>query len=306
MTTPTPQFDSRQLRNALGNFATGITVITTQHGTEKTGLTVNSFSSVSLDPPLVLWSLDKRSPSLELFKKSGFFAINILAADQVNLSNQFARSSADKFDQVSYDTSAQGTPILHDCSAVFECTLHDVMEGGDHWILIGRVIHFEQSGRKPLVSHPGGYNLVTPYPAQRAEADTRTARPELNDNLYYLLTRCVQKYQTSYEPIQSAEGLNTTEARILMHLHAETAVSKKHIAALMMLNSSLLEQSLEVLERKALVSVMDEELRLTQAGAIKSQRLHEIADQHEQAFFKTLQPAQTHALRQLLQHVEQV
>lgn len=122
MTTQATAFDSRAFRRALGNFATGITVITaTAPNGEKVGVTANSFNSVSLEPPLILWSIDKRSGSFKVFEQASHFAVNILAADQIDLSNHFARPSEDKFAGIDHDQGAGEAPILRDCAAVFQC-----------------------------------------------------------------------------------------------------------------------------------------------------------------------------------------
>ena len=132
--------DGRQLRNALGRFATGITVITTRTPAGKReGLTANSFSALSLDPPLVLWSIHRKSQSLPGFLASGWFAINVLAAGQANLSHRFATPSQDKFDGLLFDDGLGGSPVLAGVLASFECRTESTIDGGDHVLSIGRV-----------------------------------------------------------------------------------------------------------------------------------------------------------------------
>ncbi|WP_327163243.1 flavin reductase family protein [Pseudomonas plecoglossicida] len=159
------EFDTRAFRDALGNFATGVTVITASDGERRVGVTVNSFNSVSLDPPLVLWSIGKKSGSFEVFKQAGFFGINILAADQIAISNRFARgTSDDKYDGVKVHEGAGGCLLLPDASANLQCQTHEVLDGGDHWIFIGRVLALHSSGRSPLLYHKGAYSTVSPHP----------------------------------------------------------------------------------------------------------------------------------------------
>lgn len=132
---PSTAFDTRAFRRALGNFATGVTVVTAAdaHG-RKVGVTANSFNSVSLDPPLILWSIDKRSTSHAVFETASHFAVNVLAADQIDLSNNFARPKEDRFAEVEYQAGEGGAPILADCSARFECEKFQQVDGGplDH------------------------------------------------------------------------------------------------------------------------------------------------------------------------------
>ena len=135
--------DPLQFRRALGNFATGVTIVTAQNAQgEKVGVTANSFNSVSLDPPLILWSIDKKSSSFSVFEQATHFAVNILSGTQIELSNKFSRRNIDKFADTNFQLGAGRAPILENCSAVFECERYQVIEGGDHWIIIGKVVRF--------------------------------------------------------------------------------------------------------------------------------------------------------------------
>ena len=131
--------DPREFRNTLGHFATGVTVITTAQGSELIGLTANAFSSLSLDPPLVLVCIDKKAFSLPAFKKGVPFAINILQKEQEEDCWRFAKKSEDKFAGASYTISDQGVPILQGNLATIECDVYEILEGGDHVIITGYV-----------------------------------------------------------------------------------------------------------------------------------------------------------------------
>ena len=155
--------DSRPLREALGRFATGVTVITTRTQDGKLeGLTANSFAAVSLDPPLVLWSLKKSAPSLNSFQNAGFFAVNVLAADQKDLSNHFARPHKDKFSDVHATEGHGGCPVLPGCLATFECSTETTVVGGDHIIFIGRVHRATYRSGEPLIFSSGAYATHSP------------------------------------------------------------------------------------------------------------------------------------------------
>ena len=158
-------FDSREFRSALGSFATGIAVITTRGAKgELAGLTVNSFASVSLDPPLVLWSLSLYSPSLAAFQNCSHYAINILSAEQEDLSKRFSRPSeampGGKFAGLDFELGGGGVPLLRDCCAWFECRNETRHAGGDHLIFVGLVEQYRREDRPPLLFHGGQYRTL--------------------------------------------------------------------------------------------------------------------------------------------------
>ena len=155
-------FDSRQLRTVLGTFTTGVTIVTTRdsQGIDY-GVTANSFSSVSLDPPLVLWSQALTSSSFPAFRDSEHFAVNVLADDQVAMSNRFAKSSEDKFADLAFSRGLGGAPLLPGTVAHFECVKVAAYPAGDHMIFLGRVERVGHSGRRPLAFAHGRY--MVPY-----------------------------------------------------------------------------------------------------------------------------------------------
>jgi flavin reductase (DIM6/NTAB) family NADH-FMN oxidoreductase RutF/DNA-binding IclR family transcriptional regulator len=159
--TETAALDALKLRQVLGKFVTGVTVVTTVDSQGRPyGVTANSFSSVSLDPPLVLWSQATKSPSHAIFREAPYFAINILAEDQIELSNRFAASGTDKYSGLDVDAGVGGVPLLRECSAWIECRVVSVMPGGDHAIYLGRVQRFLHTERRPLVFGGGQYLIA--------------------------------------------------------------------------------------------------------------------------------------------------
>lgn len=155
-------FDKRELRNVLGTFTTGVTIVTTRTPDGKAhGMTVNSFSSVSLDPPLVLWSQALSSGSYAAFQEAEHFAVNILADDQVALSDRFAQAQADKFAGVQLSDDCAGSPVLAGSAAHLECTKIATYPGGDHVVYIGHVDRIGYSHRRPLAFASGRYMI--PY-----------------------------------------------------------------------------------------------------------------------------------------------
>ena len=150
--------DTRALRSALGQFATGVTVITTvDRAGAFVGLTANSFSALSLAPPLVLWSLRENSPSLPAFEACERFVVNVLSEAQVDISRRFASPVPEKFDGVAHAENADGIPFLHGAAAWFECRTVTRQKAGDHVLIIAGVERFTSSDQAPLVFHAGGY-----------------------------------------------------------------------------------------------------------------------------------------------------
>lgn len=155
----------RELRRALGHYATGVTVITARSPDgRKIGLTANSFTSVSLDPPLVSFCPARNAPSLVDLSAAGRFAVNILAADQHDLSRQFATPAEDKFAGVEHTEGIDGTPLLDRVVAQFQCRTVQRVDAGDHVIFLGEVEEFSAPGGEPLVFHSGSYRLVATHP----------------------------------------------------------------------------------------------------------------------------------------------
>ena len=153
--------DSRHFRNALGRFTTGVTIITCLDATgEPVGLTANSFNALSLDPPLVLWSLRVASPSMGAFEAAPRFAINVLAESQVELSRRFATRSEDRFADLPWAAGEHGSPVLAGCAAVFECETLSHQIAGDHRLFIGRVLACSESPLPPLLFQAGHYRLL--------------------------------------------------------------------------------------------------------------------------------------------------
>jgi flavin reductase (DIM6/NTAB) family NADH-FMN oxidoreductase RutF len=154
-----PSFSAQEFRSALGMFATGVTIVTarTAEG-QVVGLTANSFNSVSLSPPLVLWSLSRAAASMAVFSAGSHYAINVLAADQKALAERFALRGADRFSGVTFDTGAGGAPLLHGAAATFECFNRSRYEEGDHVIFVGEVERCAwRTGASPLLFHGGRY-----------------------------------------------------------------------------------------------------------------------------------------------------
>jgi flavin reductase (DIM6/NTAB) family NADH-FMN oxidoreductase RutF len=153
--------DAPRLRRALGRFATGVTVITARGADGRPlGFTANSFNSVSIDPPLILWSLSRRSERLGAYRGASAYAVNILTAAQEGLARQFAAPAEDRFDGVVWEEGLEGAPVLPDALAVFECLHEAVYPAGDHELFIGRVERVRERPGKPLTFFGGDFGTV--------------------------------------------------------------------------------------------------------------------------------------------------
>lgn len=151
-----------ELRRCLARFATGVTVVTCRNRDDvPCGVTANSFTSVSLEPPLVLWNIARNSKSVDAYLHAERFAINVLTAGQRDLSSHFAKSGSGLFDVVPYEDAADGVPVLSDTLAWMICRTHQLHECGDHYIIVGEVEDFHFADGPPLLFFNGRYSLLT-------------------------------------------------------------------------------------------------------------------------------------------------
>lgn len=304
------QVDTRAFRRALGNFATGVTVVTAADASgRKVGVTANSFNSVSLDPPLILWSIEKRSTSHAVFEAATHFAVNVLAADQIDLSNNFARPREDRFAEIEYQAGAGGAPVLADCSARFECEKYQQVDGGDHWIMIGKVVAFDDCGRSPLLYHQGAYSMVLPHTRMTRREEGQPAsshfQGRLSHNLYYLMTQALRAYQASYQPRQLSTGLRTSEARMLMVLENDAGLSLAELQREVAMPVREIEEAVNNLKRKALVRDDQERVKLTPKGIDETESLWTIAREQQDKVFSQFSDEQLETFKTVLKAVIQ-
>ena len=153
--------DPKELRRLMGQFATGVTIITTRDTEGRPyGLTANAFTSLSLDPPLVLICIDRKAETFSHFYASRSFVVNILAEDQQELSTRFAKSGGFKFEGLHYETNATGVPVLDGTIAHLECALVETHDAGDHVIHVGQVENFAVRAGRPLLFFQGRYGQL--------------------------------------------------------------------------------------------------------------------------------------------------
>ncbi|MFF1920466.1 flavin reductase [Streptomyces sp. NPDC058221] len=220
-----PRAEPRAFRRCLGQFATGVTVITTAHGDTPVGMAVNSFAAVSLDPPLILWSVRRESRSLPAFLETARFAVNVLSADQVEVSQAFGSGHPERFSLAPWSAGTHsGAPLLDDAVAHLECRLEAVHEGGDHLILVGHVEQYARFDGSPLLfaqgtyavadDHPAGHDSTTdPGPAEAPATDT--------DALFTtLLKDAAHRMSTLFDEHRHTIGVNDVTSRVVNRLGA--------------------------------------------------------------------------------------
>jgi len=256
--------DFTEFRRALGAFTTGVTVVTTRSESDgEIGLTANSFNSVSLDPPLVLWSLAKSARSLEAFKSCNYFAIHVLADAQEELSTRFAQRGADKFAGLVLERGPDQIPLLPDCAARFVCTSRYQYDGGDHIIFVGEVVDFSHWSRLPLLFHGGKYHQI-----QRSETMAAEAAKEVpDDSLGYLLRL---GYRRLIEPLLvelERRGLTIGQHHFLAHLARSGAVGRTQLLASLAAAGTLpTDVEIEGLVVNGLIQEIAGQVHLTEAG----------------------------------------
>ncbi|WP_412529893.1 flavin reductase [Burkholderia lata] len=225
--TAQPAFDTLGFRRALGAFVTGVTVVTTiQPDGSPRGFTANSFTSVSLDPPLILVCIAKTASSHPVFSAAQRFAVSVLAENQTDVSGVFASKAPDKFAQVPWDTRKTGAPVIRDAAASFDCVTHDVVDAGDHIILIGRVVDFVQTSASPLGYCRGAYVNFTLSQHALSAAGGRAevgAILEHRDGLVLVDTRDGLRLPTGIrlEPASDAASLRGVLSKLGLHAHLD-------------------------------------------------------------------------------------
>jgi len=314
-------FDQREYRNALGTFTTGVTIVTASgknihdgDDIEKfVGITANSFNSVSLDPPLVLWSLAKSSSSAPVFETAEYWAVHILSHDQEALANRFAKRGVAKFAGLEIEKGLGGAPLLPACTTRMQCKTAYRYDGGDHIIMVGEVMHFDHSDIPPLVYQRGNYAIATRKElADEAEAliKATTASRSFDDNSMTHLLGCA--YFQLYGKLReygAQHGLNDTEFFVLNTLAAREGRSLEELNRLFVYagHSPLINVLDDMSARGLLQVVVDQDenngsgmFYLTALGHELAQKIAESGKQIEADMMGKMRDVDTIALRTLL------
>ncbi len=304
--THQPPFQSGEYRQALGTFATGITVVTARSDTgELVGLTANSFTSVSLDPPLILWCLSNSSDSLAVFRNAGYFAVNILAADQQDLSRHFARKQKDKFVSINYRSGNAGAPLLDGCVTWLQCRVVNSYLAGDHHVFIGEVEQLETTGKEALLYHQGSYAMSLPLPdSTTGKGLTPPEETGTKSNLYTLLVQAIHTYQERFEARQNEVVDNKYEARLLILLNEPGHHDAGELSRKIQIPRTETEAILVDMQTRGLLNIKGEgSVTLTGPGLDKAVILWELVRQHEKDALALLGGNQAQTFRKHLQRL---
>ncbi|MDC6093740.1 flavin reductase family protein [Lautropia mirabilis] len=307
--TPTAEavIDPRKFRRALGNFATGVTVMTASADGRKVGVTANSFNSVSLDPPLILWSIDKRSGSYPVFAQASHFAVNVLAVGQIALSNQFARPGDDRYAGVPHRPGIGGSILLEDTAASFQCEKHQIIDGGDHWIMIGKVVAYEDSGRDPLLYHQGAYSMVLPHPELEEREEVNAPRTEFHsrlvDNYFYLMSQAMRAHQEACQPERRQGGWSAGESRVLLVLDADQPADLATVVHQAVMPAREVEPVLRLLRERGLVRQEGSGFMLTPEGHRQAQAVWDMARRQQDRVFASFSDEEKALFADMLKRV---
>jgi 3-hydroxy-9,10-secoandrosta-1,3,5(10)-triene-9,17-dione monooxygenase reductase component len=303
------EFDSREFRSALGAFATGVTIVTAVGADgSRVGVTANSFNSVSLDPPMILWSLAKTSRSLAAFEQAAYWAVHILAADQDGLSNHFAKSGIDKFADMDVELGAGDVPLLREYASRLQCKTAFMYEGGDHVIFVGEVLKFDRRDVAPLIFHGGKYALASRKtdPAVLSGNSPRDSDISYGEDfLGYLLWRAAQHFQSRVIVHLEAHGLNPDSFMILaMLLHHDARTMGQLASGLPHPGAADVLALLETLMRLGFVTMAatqpGDEIRLTMKGREVTLLIHAASKAIEADMLGRLEPTEALAFKHLI------
>lgn len=256
--------DGRAFREALGAFTTGVTVVTTRGEQGDVGLTANSFNSVSLDPPMVLWSLGKNASSLPAFRAASHFAVHILSENQQELSNRFATRGIDKFADTEVMRGPDDVPLLNDCAARFVCRTEYQYEGGDHIIFVGEVLDFSHWERAPLLFHGGKYGRISKNPSAESSERELALR---ESSLGYLLRLCDHKLFTPLRRELDKQGFSIAQYYLLAVIAKYGAKPIDQLLKMLRQGGGApTGQEVDELVRRGLIEELDGTTHLTRQG----------------------------------------
>ncbi|WP_027966402.1 flavin reductase [Halomonas halocynthiae] len=299
--------DTRDFRNALGKFATGVTVITTKDAEgEHYGVTASSFNAVSMTPPLILWSIDKGAYSKDVYCQAEHFVVNVLASNQVPISNRFAQRGENKFKDIDVEEGLGGSARIVGAVAHFECRTWQVYEGGDHFIIVGEVLNYDyQDGCGSLVFHGGRYALPEPHPMMLPEEDNRTSGGVLGQHFLYLLRQSLAAYRQDFYPRLGHLGVNQKEWRILTLLLDRGPQPIDQVAQGVAQPLEDCEDTLNGLACRDLVVESGDQrnVSLTSAGNELAGKLLNMAREHEQKLFDSVSDEEVRQMKSGLAHV---
>ena len=251
---PATPLDPATLRRVLGQFPTGVTIVTAALGGHRLGMTANSFSSVSLDPPLVQWSVAKSAPSHDAFVEADAFAVHFLGKGHRELALRFGGRNAEKFADIPHEAGLTGAPLLTELAPIFECRTWARYPGGDHTILVGEVVRLVTRAQDPLLFHSGELRGIGARLARRAAAADTGFVPNY---LAYLLARASFVVSNEFHARLKDWDLTVPEWRVLACLSDVEGLSVGELAAMALMKQPRLTKVLDRMEDDGLVERRD-------------------------------------------------
>ena len=294
-----PAQDPRAFRRCLGQYPTGVTVITAVHEGRLLGMAVNSFATVSLDPPLVLWSIRRESRSLPDFLAASHFAVNVLAEDQVEVSQRFGAGDPERFERTPWVPGAGGAPLLEGALAPLECRMSARHEGGDHWILIGHVQGYARYEGHPLLFSQGQYAQARSHPhldAQSLPVPTASTDMLGPEPFLKVLSDVQLKMSSRFEAHRQSLGVTQAMTRVLNRLYQAPATLQA-LEYASYLGRHALEDALAEMSAQGLAHT-DDLGRYVLTEAVAERSVQFTARQLADAV-----PSDVQAARRLLQHL---
>ena len=254
-----PPTDPAHFKSCLSRFATGVTVISTRDGDGRpVGLTANSFNSLSLDPPLILWSLADKASTVEVFKGRRYFSVSVLAVDQVDTASRFASKLPDRFAGVGFHEGLEGIPLLDGALAWFECERLTQLHHGDHWLFIGEVKRCAMDEGSPLVFRHGEFAVSDPMARQRADAAAGSLEPGgepfYEEYLPYLLARAGHQIGAGFDHHLRRHGLSLLSWRVLAALAVRENWTVGELADVCLAKQPTISKMLDRLENQGFVT----------------------------------------------------
>jgi flavin reductase (DIM6/NTAB) family NADH-FMN oxidoreductase RutF/DNA-binding MarR family transcriptional regulator len=304
-----PAEDGRLFRRCLGMFGTGVAIITTRHNGQNAGATVNSVASVSLDPPLVLWSIARTSRSFDIFQEAEGFVINILSKDQMELSRHFASSSTDKFDGLATTPGWNGIPTLDGALAHIECRTETSHDGGDHVIKIGRAVNVRNFEGEPLMFVQGRYAVAADHPSVRVRPEVPRDVSETNasgdgaNSLISLIFRVHHLLSEKFDAHRAAEGVYLSVTRIMDALDETPDMTVAALGRKTFLGSRDTEDALAEMQQKNIVIRQENTYRLTEAGSVLRENIRSRWLQFQNEELSGLTASQIAETTEVLRHL---
>lgn len=300
-------FDSKDFRKALSKFPTGVTIITTRDSSgNPVGMTASSFNSLSIDPALVLWSIDKNAFGLEYYKNSKYFAINILSAGQVETSNKFARRGEDKFSNTDIFDDDYGSPIIKENIAWFQCKTWNVYEGGDHFIIIGEVKKYSyRDDDSSLVFYNGHYAKLDEFPSVPKNDFSSNKFGVLSDYFLFQLRQTLNAFAFDLYPRFMEFGVSEDEWRVLTLLSDGLPLDPEKISNLVPQPIDEFYYTVESLRDKdLLVFINENRYQLTGKGILLASKMLDAAIKHEKKILSCLTDKEQILLMSFLNSVQ--